>query len=856
MTRPTRQVWALCGLVMGFGVNVPAALPASAGRVTYYVATHGNDRWSGTLADPNAARSDGPFATLVRARDAVRQFNKTGRRVPVDILIRGGTYYLAKPLVLTPDDSGTKDCPITYGAYRGEKPVLSGGRRITGWRRATGPMFTTTVPAARNGRWVFRQLRVGDRRQIRARYPNYDPARPYTGGWLFAGVLRRSGAFNVILHFIGIKGDYLEYTLSVPATGKYKVWLRYSHHNVAHSGLKDMGGRTTITIDRAKPVPLVNMPDTGSWSTLRWTHAATLQLSAGKHHMRWDNVQGGGLGPDAYVLTDDPNWKPVGYDLTDPAPGRHLVVVQAEAYDKGLGKEGMFAAPVGATGNCKRFDYDPGSLRNWKDITGADVHVFPRYGWVSAVATVERIDTRRHKIVLAGKGCNQAIQLGNRYFIEGFREALDAPGEWCLDSRTGRLDHWPTDPTFARHHVVAPVHDRVIHLKGEFEPTDTKAPGRKTRRYVRHVRLQGLTITDTTYSMRMASLYYPDDAAVWLDGAQHCVIRDCTFTHIGGWAARLNLDASDNRILNNTVAFAGQGGVYLNGRPEVHPTRNTIAGNHIHHCGLIYKHVAGVYLRTSNGNRIANNLIHHMPRYGISWKLHSARNVVEYNHVHHVNLETHDTGGIESWVADPGNVIRGNLIHDSIGLRTTSAGEILTPEGALGIYMDDLSSGTTITGNIVLRSSAGSLCLHGGKDNVVTNNILVDGRHAQLYYSNIRENMKGNRVTRNIVSYSHPEALLVTAGGWTPHAAASDYNLYFHTRAKPLLVSFGVARPQETLAQWRARGQDTHTIVADPMFVDPAKDDYRLKPESPAFKLGFKPIDVTRIGLGPARAQP
>jgi hypothetical protein len=47
---------------------------------------------------------------------------------------------------------------------------------------------------------------------------------------------------------------------------------------------------------------------------------------------------------------------------------------------------------------------------------------------------------------------------------------------------------------------------------------------------------------------------------------------------------------------------------------------------------------------------------------------------------------------------------------------------------------------------------------------------------------------------------------------------------------------------------WQLRGADQHSLVADPLFVDPDKDDYRLKPESPAFKLGFQPIPVEKIG--------
>jgi len=43
-------------------------------------------------------------------------------------------------------------------------------------------------------------------------------------------------------------------------------------------------------------------------------------------------------------------------------------------------------------------------------------------------------------------------------------------------------------------------------------------------------------------------------------------------------------------------------------------------------------------------------------------------------------------------------------------------------------------------------------------------------------------------------------------------------------------------------------------LITDPMFVDPGKHDYRLKPASPAFKLGFKPIHFTKIGLHPEHA--
>ena len=49
-------------------------------------------------------------------------------------------------------------------------------------------------------------------------------------------------------------------------------------------------------------------------------------------------------------------------------------------------------------------------------------------------------------------------------------------------------------------------------------------------------------------------------------------------------------------------------------------------------------------------------------------------------------------------------------------------------------------------------------------------------------------------------------------------------------------------------ASWQSLGFDVKSVVADPMFVDRDKDDYRLRPESPALKLGFRSIPLDKIG--------
>lgn len=114
-----------------------ATATAQTGKgVTLYVAPDGNDAWSGKLASPNRRKSDGPFATLQRARDAVRELKRQQGgtlKQPVTVSVRRGTYFLAEPLVFTPEDSGGANAPVTYAAYQKEKPVISGGRKLGNW---------------------------------------------------------------------------------------------------------------------------------------------------------------------------------------------------------------------------------------------------------------------------------------------------------------------------------------------------------------------------------------------------------------------------------------------------------------------------------------------------------------------------------------------------------------------------------------------------------------------------------------------------------------------------------------------------------------------------------------------------
>src|SRR5690606_10866922 len=140
------------------GVWLLAASGAGAAEaVIFHVAPDGNDGWSGRLAAANAGRTDGPLASLVGARDAIRRLGagEAGKGAPVVVRVRGGTYRMAAPLVLEPQDSGSAEAPVIYEAAPGERPVFSGGRTITGFKQA-GPLWEVELPDVKAGKWHFR----------------------------------------------------------------------------------------------------------------------------------------------------------------------------------------------------------------------------------------------------------------------------------------------------------------------------------------------------------------------------------------------------------------------------------------------------------------------------------------------------------------------------------------------------------------------------------------------------------------------------------------------------------------------------------------------------------------------------
>ncbi len=152
----------LCPVIVLFAL----ALPTYAAVAATYVSPQGNDNWSGGLAQPNAAGTDGPVATLEHARDILRQ-KKAAAAEERRVVVAEGRYQLTKPFVLTPEDS-----VATYEAAPGAHPVFSGGKVIRGFQPGEDGLWTARVPEVANGSWYFDQLFVNGHRATRAKTPN------------------------------------------------------------------------------------------------------------------------------------------------------------------------------------------------------------------------------------------------------------------------------------------------------------------------------------------------------------------------------------------------------------------------------------------------------------------------------------------------------------------------------------------------------------------------------------------------------------------------------------------------------------------------------------------------------------
>lgn len=516
----------------------------------------------------------------------------------------------------------------------------------------------------------------------------------------------------------------------------------------------------------------------------------------------------------------------------------------------------------GWTKGHTRFQFREGDLKAWPSVTNAEVVAMTR--WVESRLPVTKVDETEH-IVNFGKRSVFELQKDDLYYIEHVFEALDVPGEWYLDAAAGTLFYAPvTGERPDRIQAIAPLLTQVVRIEGKPEAGE----------FVERLEIRGLTFAHTEWNLArvgdksagpgwpaptsevggfsQAAIGVP--AAVWGEGVRACVFQDCSFVHLGSYGLELARGCQANRISRCELADLGAGGIKIgettirtNALEQSHG--NEISDCRIHDGGKLYQSAIGVWIGQSPNNRIAHNAIHDFYYTGISigwtWGYGPAlasNNLVEFNHVHHIGVMSDgdgpvlsDMAGIYTLGRQPGTRIRNNLWHDMAA----------TKYGGWGIYFDEGSSGILAESNVVYRTTHGGFHQHYGETNIVRNNIFAFARDQQLQRSRDEPHVSFS-FSNNIVLFDQGVLLGST---WKNDKFILDRNMYWDTRlaSKPDEMKF-VGVPLE---QWRARGHDMNSAIADPQFVAPAQNDFGLRPGSRALAVGFRPIEVSRVGPRP-----
>lgn len=469
--------------------------------------------------------------------------------------------------------------------------------------------------------------------------------------------------------------------------------------------------------------------------------------------------------------------------------------------------------------------------KSWED--SGDVEVIALLAWAEIRMPITHVDEAAHTATLAGNPRPSNKEVDARYWVENAPDALDMAGEWYLDKKAGTVSYWPmSGENLAQDEVVAPTLQRLVQINGASNVTFRGLDFRHS----------DWSVGPKGYADTQAATEAP--SAIEAVAADHITIEKCRFSELGGYAIWLGRGSKHGRIAGNQIFDMGAGGVKIGetGRRTEEADQNyenTISDNEIHNLGLVYPAAIGVWVAQSSRNNISHNDIHDLFYTAISvgWTWGYAanscnHNIIEFNHLYNIGKGVlSDMGAIYTLGVQAGTVIRNNLIHDVTSFTY----------GGWGIYPDEGSSDLVIENNIVYRTKSAGFHQHYGANNVVRNNVFALGSEYQLMRTRAEDHVSFT-FDRNIVYF---DSGMLLGSNWTGGQFHMNHNIYWDARGNPI-------RPAgKSWEEWIASGQDTDSLIADPLFAGPSSGNFKLSPKSPAWNLGWKAIDMSTVGPRP-----
>jgi hypothetical protein len=465
-----------------------------------------------------------------------------------------------------------------------------------------------------------------------------------------------------------------------------------------------------------------------------------------------------------------------------------------------------------------RFQFKAGDIK--PEWAGGDEEIVAIHIWEASRLRIKSVDG--NVVTFTGPTISDAywssFQKGGRYLVDNAPGAL-SPGEWRIEGQEVVYRPFPGEKV-ASAEVVAPLLDRLLTVD-----------------QAQNVTIRGVSLRYANWalpaggrSFYQAAVDLP--AAIQVRKSVGVKLIDCEVGGVDGYAIELGQSSQGCEVSGCRLIDLGAGGIKI-GTLEYTKDESFVAGNNvvkenlIAHGGRLYPAGVGVWIGHSPHNTVQHNEIADFYYTGISvgwsWGYGASNahdNTIARNLIHRIGQGVlSDMGGVYLLGVAPGTTVKENLIHDVESY----------DYGGWGIYPDEGSSNLLIEGNVVYGTKSPGYHQHYGKDNVVKDNVFAMGREAEIRRTR-EEDHNSFTFEHNIVYWTGAPLL---DGSWSNNHYSFDHNLYWRTDGRA--VDFAGM----SLAQWQAKGRDVHSLIEDPLFVDPAHGNYRLKPDSPAGKLGY-----------------
>lgn len=507
---------------------------------------------------------------------------------------------------------------------------------------------------------------------------------------------------------------------------------------------------------------------------------------------------------------------------------------------------------------------DFNTIKNFKNINDCIIS-FNHY-WVDEHTPIESFDAETRKIEFKYLS-RFTIELTHpasalKYIVENVAEAFKNPNEWYYDSGSKKLYYIPENENIKAEEIIGyiPLTDKLVCLVGE--------PEKKIKNIT--FRNFDMAYTKGDYKSKAADIDnddncetgYASDAqavcnahgSVELTHAYSCAIENCRMYCTGIHCIVVKDGCSRIRLSSNEMKSIGGGGIVIGGgaygsNKNLHTYSNIISNNTIMHGGNRYFAACGILVKHSYENVISHNEIGYMYYTGIScgwvWGYTDSithDNIIEKNHIHHLGSGVlSDMGGIYLLGRQCGTIIRNNYIHDIASAHY----------GGWALYTDEGSTGITIENNICHDTSDNSFHQHFGSMNVVRNNVFAFSKTEAIATSR-PEMHTGIIVERNIIVTN---GTAVFREGYSEKDKGciqmifSNNNIVFDiSENEPKALKVGGKEYSFDECE-KIFGLKFEAIVENPLFENLENREFILHKNSPAFKLGFKPIDMSNIGV-------